>query len=97
MSQDVNRRRRWFGAGCIVGAVALLVLGETVFKERLHGAGFVLYWLACVVLTALAMLVALADAGAQLARTRSEHRELIEHTIQEIQEDAESRSRRRKR
>jgi hypothetical protein len=79
-------RRRWFGALCLLAALALLAAGETVLKGRLNAWGFIAYWLVCFVVTVLAIGTALLDARAVREETQTEQRALFESTLQEIQE-----------
>lgn len=83
--------RRWFGAVCLLAAIGLLIAGETALKGRLAGAGFIAYWLVCLVLTAVAAGVALLDAAVLRREQRDEHRALIEHTLQEIERERRTR------
>jgi hypothetical protein len=69
----------------------MLVAGQTVLKGKLLGLTFWVYWLVCLFLTALAMLVALRDARAMLQRTGREQRDLLESTLKDIQKDAQAR------
>ena len=86
-------RRRWFGAIVLLVALAMLVGGETVLKGKLKDLGFVAYWLACVGLTGLAVLIALLDARLLQRQTRQEQRQLFENTLRKIQTDAHGRPR----
>ena len=79
-------RRRWFGALCLLAALAMLVAGETVLQGRLKALGFIAYWLVCFVVTVLAIGAALLDARAVREETQTEQRALFESTLQEIQE-----------
>ena len=81
MAMDATMRRRWFGAVVLLSALAMLILGDTVFKGRLSGLGYLLYWLGCFALTALAMAVAFMDARALQSRARQEQRDLLEKTF----------------
>jgi hypothetical protein len=92
MAIDATARRRWFGAVILGLALAMLVCGETILKGKLGDLGFLGYWAVCLLLTGVAVLIALADARALRRRTRMEHRDLFESTLKEI----ESQARRRK-
>ena len=85
MKPSAKARRRWFGAICLLGALGLLLAGETRPDGRLTGITFILYWLLCLVLTLLAMIAALLDAFALRRENRDRQRALIESTIEEIQ------------
>jgi hypothetical protein len=91
MKRDSNTRRRWLGAFSLLGALGMLVAGETVLKHRLDGLGFLAYWLICFALTGLTMLIAIRDAQAQLRQTRQEHLQLFETAVQGIKTKAETK------
>ncbi len=93
MALDATARRRWFGAGVLLAALAMLICGQTVLKVRLGALAFVAYWLACIVLTGLAILVGLLDARALRRRARQEQRDLFETTLKEIEHEAKTKSR----
>ncbi|PYM10190.1 MAG: hypothetical protein DME18_16775, partial [Verrucomicrobia bacterium] len=59
-----DARRRWFGVFFLIIAVGMLVWGQTFLKPYLEGLGFIVYWLACMGFTGLAMLSALLDIWA---------------------------------
>jgi len=81
---SAKSRRRWFGAICLLGALGLLLAGETRPGGRLTGIVFILYWLLCIILTLLAIMAALLDALALRQENREHQRALIESTIQDI-------------
>jgi hypothetical protein len=85
MGIDASGRRRWFGAVILTLAMLMLIAGETILKGRLAGLSFLLYWLACFVLTGTAMLAAILDLRAVQRRTRDEQRVLLENALIEIQ------------
>ena len=88
---DATVRRRWFGALVLFTAVGLLVAGDTVLKGRLGTFGFLAYWLVCLALTGVAILVAMIDFRAERNRIRNEQVRLFESTLKQIQADAEER------
>ena len=90
---NTKARRRWFGALCLLAAMAMLVAGETLLKGRLSALGFVAYWLVCFVVTVLAVYAALADARAVRQETQAEQRALLEATLQRIQEEKARKAR----
>ncbi len=96
---DLSRRavRRLFGAGVLLLALGMLILGQSVLQDRLQGMAFVSYWLCCFALTVLAMLVALFDVRRVRVRTHQEERELLQDTLRDIQSEAKAKSRRQKR
>jgi hypothetical protein len=85
MSSNSDKRRRWLGAVFLLIALGMLVAGETVLRDRLGKAVFVIYWLGCFVFTGLAALVAILDAAAVGRRARAEQREFLESTLKEIE------------
>ncbi len=92
MSVKAKTRRRWFGALCLLTAVGMLVAGETVLKGRLSPVGFLLYWIGCFVVTALAATAALLDAARVRAESRHEQRVLFEETLRKIESEKRARS-----
>jgi len=77
-------------------AVVMLVLGETLLRQSLSRFAFVLYWLVCLVCTALAILFAFLDVTGIQRQAREEQRELLERTIQQIARQKEEKTRRAK-
>jgi len=88
MALNSTTGRRWFGALALLGALGMLLCGETVFRGRLSKLGFVVYWLVCIGFTGLAMIAAFLDLRALQRRIRQEQRELIERTLKEIETEA---------
>ena len=93
MDLDATARRRWFGALVLLAALGMLVAGVTVLEARLAGLGFVCYWLACLLLTGLAIFVAFLDVRALGRRTREAQRDLFQATLKQIETEAKSRAR----
>jgi len=93
MALDATARRRCFGAIVLLVALAMLICGETVLNGRLGGLAFIAYWMVCLVLTGLAVVVAFLDARALQRRTRQEQRDLFETTLKQIETEARARSR----
>jgi len=91
MALDATARRRWFGALVLLAALGMLIGGETVLKGRLGNLAFIFYWLICLGLTGLAILIAFLDARALQRRTRQEQRELFETTLKEIETEAKAK------
>jgi hypothetical protein len=88
----IDARRRWFGVFFLIVASGMLIWGQTVLKPHLQGIGFVIYWLACMGFTALAMLTALLDIWAVRRRTREQQRDLIQRIFDEQQPDQEKQA-----
>lgn len=93
MALDATARRRWFGVIALAAALAMLVAGQTVLKEKLKNLAFVCYWLVCLGFTCLAILVALWDARALRRRTSREHCDHFEATLKEIETKARTKPR----
>ena len=81
MPVTAKARRRWFGALCLLAALVMLAAGEMTPGKRLDGVAFVIYWLACFVFAALAMLVGILDARALRREARAEQRALLKNTL----------------
>ena len=93
MSFDATARRRWLGALVLLAAVGMLIAGQTILEGRLTGLGFVCYWLVCLALTGLAIVVAFLDARALRRRTRQAQHDLFADTLKQIETEAKARSR----
>jgi hypothetical protein len=52
---------RALGTVFLVTCLALLILGETLLEDQLHGPLFILYWTWCFLFALLAGLTALVD------------------------------------
>jgi hypothetical protein len=97
MALDATARRRWFGAIVLLAALAMLICGSTVLKEKLGYLAFIFYWMVCFALTMLAIIVAFLDARALQRRTREEQQDLFTTTLKQIETEARSRPNRRDR
>ena len=84
MSPNAKVIRRTVGTTSLLLAAAMLVAGETVLKDRLSTIAFLFYWLACFLLTLLAVAAALLDARAVRSENRRQQRELLENTLGKI-------------
>ena len=84
MGGKAQKRRRWLGVFFLLAALAMLVAGETLLKDRFSKVGFLVYWLACLGFTLMAMVVAWLDALAIRQGSRIEQREFLEATLREI-------------
>jgi hypothetical protein len=91
MRLDATARRRWFGALTLFAALAMVICGETVLRDRLGPLKTLLYWLACMVLAGVAIVVALLDVRALQRRTRREQHELFEATLKKIQSEVQTK------
>jgi hypothetical protein len=90
MALDATARRRWCGALILVAALAMVIAGETLLKDRLGPLPTLAYWLLCLLLTLGAVVVAFLDARALQRQTRQEQRDLFEVTLKKIQTEAGS-------
>jgi hypothetical protein len=78
--------RRIVGGLALLGALALLIAGETVLKARLQNLVYLFYWLTCITLTAIAIGGAFLDVRDLQRRTRREQRDLLEATFKKLDE-----------
>jgi hypothetical protein len=92
MSNSADALRRWFGLFFLALAFGLLIWGQTVFRLRLERSPklFVFYWCGCFLLTGAAIVTALLDMRATRKRARQEHEELVQRTLNRMDEDSES-------
>lgn len=86
--------RRAIGGISIVGAIFMLIAGESFLRGRLHGYGYIVYWLGCFCLTMFAVLVAFWDVKATQRHIIRDQRQFLEDTLKEIEVAARDRSRR---
>jgi hypothetical protein len=91
MSFDATERRRWFGGIVLAAALLMLLGGETILSGRLSPSAFFIYWLVCLLFTAVAMVVAFRDLRALQHRANQERRNLLETTLKTIENDKVSR------
>ncbi len=87
-----DARRRWFSVLFLIIAAGMLIWGQTLLKPYLEGVGFVIYWLVCMVFTALSMWTALLDIWAVRRRTRNQHRDLLQQVFEEREPDREDKA-----
>jgi hypothetical protein len=85
MGNSSDAMRRWLGAFSLAVAFGLLVWGETILKPFLKGILFLIYWLICFLFTCSAIVIALLDVRAVRRRIRSEQRNLIERTLNDLE------------
>ena len=85
-------RRRWFGVFFLLIAAGMLIWGQTILKPHLAGIAFVLYWLACLVFTGLALITALLDIWAVRRRTREQQRDLLQRILNEGKSNKETKT-----
>jgi len=87
-----DARRRWLGGLSLAISAVMLVLGLTALKGRLSLRGFAVYWLACFLSTALALVFALLDLRAVRLRSQVEEIELMNRTLDGIRRDKEEKA-----
>jgi len=85
MALSRDARRRWFGGICLAISAGMLILGMTVLKGRLRLQTFLYYWLVCMLVTALTLVVALLDLRAVRLRSRREQSELVSSVLNDIE------------
>jgi hypothetical protein len=73
-------------------AAGMLIWGQTILNPYLEGVGFVLYWVACLAFTGLALLTALLDIWAVRRRTREQQRDLLERILDETGSKEENKT-----
>lgn len=83
--------RRLFGAACLIGAVVMLVAGETK-PAAASQVGFILYWLVCLVLAGLAMAAAILDLSAVRREARADQRDLLQNALFDIEAEKKRRA-----
>jgi len=93
MALDATARRRWFGALVLLAAMAMLICGDTVLKDKLGLLAFFIYWVVCFALTGLAIMVAFLDVRALQRRIRREQRDLFDTIVKKIEAEAKTKPR----
>lgn len=81
--------RRWFGLVFLALAFGMLVWGQTVFRSRLDGMAYLIYWAICFLLTFLALLTAMLDILLVRRRSREDRKELLRKTVVDLQRMAD--------
>ena len=76
---------RWASGILLCLAFILVVLGFTVFADRLRQVSFLVYWLTCFLLTGTAAVTSLLDIMFVRRKLRKEQRELIASVLAEAQ------------
>jgi biotin transporter BioY len=90
MGLSLDNRRRWLGIICMFGAVLMLLLGLTFFQNHMRPKVFIIYWLTCMLLTTMTMIIALLDLRAVRQRSRQEKSELARSVLGEfLDEDSD--------
>jgi hypothetical protein len=91
MADKRDIRRRAIGAFFLITSLTMLIVGETLFNDRLrsHPAEFLIYWMVCFMCVGLAFLMALLDLAVVRRRTRQQQRELLETAMRKIAQTKE--------
>ena len=84
---SADAMRRWLGLFCLTVAAGMLIWGQTILKPILEGWLYIAYWTFCFIFTFGAILIALLDIRALRRRTQREHKELLERTLAEVEEE----------
>jgi hypothetical protein len=94
MPNSADALRRWLGLLFLALAFGSLVWGQTVLRVRLeqHPVLFILYWGGCFLLTFAAIVTALLDMRATRRRARREHEDLVQRTMDEIDQEPPTKS-----
>jgi hypothetical protein len=66
-------------------AVILIIVGQTVWRDRLSGVGFLIFWSSCFLSAIFAAVCALLDLWTIRRETRIENRRLFHETLKKIQ------------
>ncbi len=75
---------RWLAAATLISSVTMVVAGEFFLNERLRAEAFIYYWLVCIGLTFLTMLLALADFWIVRRRMHRQQRELLAEALRAV-------------
>ena len=89
MSNSADALRRWLGAFCLTVAAGMLIWGQTLLLPYLCGVGFLIYWFLCFAFTLAAIFIALLDVRALRRRSKNEQAELLQRTLDEIEQARE--------
>jgi hypothetical protein len=65
--------------------VILIIVGQTVWRDRLSGVGFLIFWSSCFLSAIFAAVCALLDLWTIRRETRIENRRLFHETLKKIQ------------
>jgi hypothetical protein len=75
---------RWTGGLCLFIAILMVIIGQTLLHDRLRAEAFIYYWLICMLVTGLALILALLDFWLVRRRGRREQAALLKETLQTI-------------
>ena len=77
--------RRWLGLLFLALAFGMLIWGQIVLRDRLHGLTFLVYWACCFLFTLAAIVTAMLDVRATRKRAQIEQSELVRRTLDELE------------
>jgi hypothetical protein len=92
MDSNSGIRHRKRGLTFLIISVVMLVLGETLLHSYLSKISFIVYWTACFVFTAMAVLFSFLDVAGVQRQAREQQRDLLEKTIEEIARQKEAKA-----
>jgi hypothetical protein len=92
MDSTTGIRHRKRGLIFLIISVVMLILGETLLRSSLSNVSFVLYWMACIVVTFMAIVFAFLDVAGVQRQAREQQRELLEKTVREIARQKEAKT-----
>ena len=81
MPTSKDKRRRWFGTFYVIVAAGMVFWGEIVFRSKLNGVTFLVYWTTCFVLTGLAILSAILDIRAVRKEILSRQKDILNKVL----------------
>ena len=87
MPSSADALRRWFGLFFLAMAFGMLIWGQTVLQNKLHGVAFLVYWCCCFLFTFAAIFTALLDMRATRKRARAEQQDLLERTLSQLEHE----------
>ncbi len=81
MAGIINSRRRWFGLFFLLMSVGLLVWGQTWLRDALKGWAYIGYWMVCLLVTLVALVLALVDVRATRREIRAQQLRILKETF----------------
>lgn len=78
--------RRWSAIFSLIITICLLISGLTFLEPKLSGKTFIIFWLICFFFTVLSILLALVELRFINYQSRKEQKDLIEKTVDELNE-----------
>jgi len=85
MIWNPDKFRRWSGGVYLATAIGMLIAGLTVLQDRLSGLAFAIYWLICMLLTFLSLMIALLDVRAVRRQSRQQQNDLMRQMISNVE------------